>query len=79
MTASPQVAERVAKNTVAQVIAMASTVVSKLLITIIIGRVFGAERVGDYAVVMTLSLLFTFLASASKTSMISSTSEKTTS
>ncbi len=64
MTASTKVAERVAKNSVAQVVAMASTIVSKLLITIVIGRLYGAERVGEFAVVMTLSLLFTFLASA---------------
>ncbi len=52
---------RVAKNAVAQIIALASTTVSKLLITIIIGRLFGAERVGEFAFVMTFSLIFTFL------------------
>jgi O-antigen/teichoic acid export membrane protein len=57
-------AARVTKNTVAQVIALASTTVSKLLITIIIGRLFGAERVGEFAFVMTLSLMFTFLSTA---------------
>jgi O-antigen/teichoic acid export membrane protein len=61
--ATQQVAKRVVRNTVAQVAAMASTVVSKLLITILLGRLFGAERVGDYAAVMTFGLLFTFLAS----------------
>jgi O-antigen/teichoic acid export membrane protein len=55
---------RVAKNIVAQVIALASTIVSKLLITIIIGRLFGAEQVGDFAFVMTFSLIFTFLSTA---------------
>ena len=55
---------RVAKNTIAQVVALASTVVSKLLILIVIGRLYGAEQVGDYATVMTFSLLFTFIASA---------------
>lgn len=63
ITPTQQVAARVAKNTVAQIVAMAATIVSKLLITIVIGRWFGAERMGDYAAIMTFSLLFTFLAS----------------
>lgn len=55
---------RVTKNTIALMGALASTTVSKLLITIIIGRLFGAERVGEFAFVMTFSLMFTFLATA---------------
>lgn len=55
---------RVTKNTVAQIVALASTTVSKLLITIIIGRLFGAERVGEFAFVMTLGLVFNFLSTA---------------
>jgi len=55
---------RVTKNAVAQIIAVASTIVSKLLITIIIGRLFGAERVGEFAFVMTFGLMFTFLSTA---------------
>jgi O-antigen/teichoic acid export membrane protein len=55
---------RVTKNIVAQIVALASTVVSKLLITIVIGRLFGAEQVGEFAFVMTFSLIFTFLATA---------------
>lgn len=53
---------RVTKNAVAQVISLASTIISKLLITIIIGRLFGVERVGEFAFVMTLGTMFTFLA-----------------
>ncbi|MDY6876696.1 MAG: flippase [Chloroflexota bacterium] len=59
-----QTVARVAKNAMAQIIALASTTVSKLLITIIIGRLFGAERVGEFAFVMTFSLIFTFLSTA---------------
>ncbi len=55
---------RVTKNVVAQIVALASTMVSKLLITIIIGRLFGAERVGEFAFVMTFSLMFSFLSTA---------------
>ena len=52
---------RVTKNAVVQVAALASTAVSKLLITIVIGRLLGAERVGEFAFVMTFTLMFTFL------------------
>lgn len=57
-------AARVTKNVVAQILALASTAGSKLLITIIIGRLFGAERVGEFAFVMTFSLIFAFLSTA---------------
>ncbi|MBN1872945.1 MAG: flippase [Anaerolineae bacterium] len=53
---------RVTKNIVAQLFALAATTVSKLLITIVIGRLFGAERVGEFAFVMTFNLMFTFFA-----------------
>ncbi|MBN1955568.1 MAG: oligosaccharide flippase family protein [Anaerolineae bacterium] len=59
-----RVATRVAKNTAAQMVAMGSTIVSKLLITIVIARVFGPTAVGDFAFVITFSTLFTFLATA---------------
>ncbi len=59
-----QVATRVAKNTAAQIVALGSTVVSKLLITIVIGRIFGPAAVGDFGFVITFSIMFTFLASA---------------
>ncbi len=55
---------RVSKNTIAQIVALAFTIISKLLINILIARLFGAERVGEFAFVMTFSLLFTFLATA---------------
>jgi|GEM_PF-1680479 len=58
------VAARVAKNTLAQIVALASTIVSKLLITIVIARLFGPEKVGDFAFVITFTALFTFLSSA---------------
>ena len=61
---SQHAATRVIKNTIAQIIAMASTIVSKLLITIVIARLFGPEKVGDFAFVTTFILLFTFLSSA---------------
>lgn len=61
---SQHTATRVIKNTIAQIIAMASTIVSKLLITIVIARLFGPEKVGDFAFVTTFILLFTFLSSA---------------
>ncbi len=66
-TTTHATATRVAKNTIAQIAALASTIVSKLLITIIIARLFGPERVGHFAFVMTFTLLFTFLASAGVT------------
>ncbi|MBN1584438.1 MAG: flippase [Anaerolineae bacterium] len=53
---------RVGKNVVAQIVALASTTVSKLLITIIVGRLFGPQKVGEFAFVLSLSLMFTFLA-----------------
>jgi len=62
-SSSRRVATRVAKNTVAQLVAMGSTIISKLLITIVIGRVFGPAAVGDFAFVITFSTLFNFLAS----------------
>jgi O-antigen/teichoic acid export membrane protein len=63
-TVTYHVATRVAKNTIAQVVAMTSTVVSKLLITILIARLFGPEQVGQFAFLMTFSMVFTFLSSA---------------
>ncbi len=57
-------AARVAKNTLAQIVALASTIVSKLLITIVIARLFGPEQVGEFALVITFTLLFTFLSTA---------------
>lgn len=65
-TATPErhIASRVAKNTVAQLVATASTIVSKLLITIIVARVYGPEQVGNLAFVLTFTMLFTFLSSA---------------
>lgn len=60
----PRTVTRVTKNIVAQLMAMASMTVSKLLITIVVGRLFGAEQVGEFAFVMTFSLMFTFLSTA---------------
>jgi O-antigen/teichoic acid export membrane protein len=57
-------ATRVAKNTVAQLAAMASMVVSKLLITIVIARMFGPNEVGDFSFVVTFAMLFTFMSTA---------------
>jgi len=57
-------ATRVIRNTLAQIVAMASMIVSKLLITIVIARLFGPEEVGDFAFVVTFTMLFTFLSSA---------------
>jgi len=62
-----RVATRVAKNTLAQLVALASTTVSKLLITIVIARVFGPQEVGDFAFVITFTMLFTFFSTAGVT------------
>lgn len=57
-------ATRVAKNTAGQLAALGSTIVSKLLITIVVARIFGPEQVGDLAFVTTFTLLFNFMSSA---------------
>lgn len=49
------------KNTVAQIIGYAVQVVSRFVFLIIVGRLAGAENVGDYSFVVTYTMAFTFL------------------
>ncbi len=67
IAAPGHVATRVLKNTVAQITALAATVVSKLLITVVIGRLFGPDRVGEFAFVITFTALFHFLSTGGVT------------
>ena len=49
------------KNTLAQIVSYAAQVVSRFVFLIVVGRLVGAENVGDYSFVVTYSMAFTFL------------------